>query len=159
MADFYGTLLSSSFCVRNLRKFLADPEVKWLIEFVRGEGGFFDQNGKYFAFGYDGQYPSLLLSRWKDGNHEDEETADVADIIQRHIHPKCACKIVVSGNEKLRSNGGDIVYVTAEGWLYLNGGVYWELKYTVDSLRGQLLRQREDISELLMALDAKEAKL
>ena len=137
MADFYGCLLSTSFTVKDTAAFLADPDVETIKRHCEAENGFFevDHGAGVWAFGWEGQYPGMVLNGTDDDGTETE--LDITDVIQRHITPGEACKIAVTGNEKLRYTGGLICFVTAKGTAYFDATVDWAERLTendVDAL-------------------------
>jgi hypothetical protein len=136
MSDFYGALESTSFRVRDIDAFLADPDVQWLKDHAK-EDGFFDENyDGYFNFGWYGLYPSTVLQDVENYGANDEWfELDICTAIQRHILPGDVCQIGVSGNEKLRYIGGDIRWVTSKGIVDFAGVTEWSQKLTEESLR------------------------
>lgn len=147
MSDFYGTLISSSFRVKDDGTFLADPDVKKIIEHGNAEGGFFEQDQGRWAFGFFGQYPSTVLQIDHDDQDEPEEL-DICEVIQRHIVDGDVCAIAISGNEKLRYNGGQTAYVSARGTVYVDGGAEWSTALTVDQVKARLREYAEQAETL-----------
>lgn len=106
-----------------------------------------------WAFGWDDQYPGFSLPRpCPDCNPDDDtiggaagcETCggdgeltepDVTDVVQRHIHDEDCCVIAISGQEKLRYNGGTKAFVTARGTVYIDGGVGWDDVYDAEAVK------------------------
>lgn len=142
MADFYGTLISTSF----RGTFLADLDVKKILEHAKGEG-FFDQDEGRWAFGFYGQYPSTVLQFDRDDQDEPEEL-DICEVIQRHLVDGDVCAIAISGNEKLRYNGGQTAYVSARGTVYVDGGAEWSTALTVDQIKARLREYAEQAETL-----------
>jgi hypothetical protein len=129
MADFYGTLLSTSFRVKNDAAFLADSDIRQFKTHCE-ENGFFERcEDGYWAFGWDGQYPSLMLHEYGESREEDKHI-DVPEAIKRHIAEDGACCIRVSGNEKLRYNGGTVAYISAHGVVWIDAHTDWTTRLT-----------------------------
>lgn len=126
MADFYGTLISTSFRVKNERKFLDDPNVQLLIRHVQSRGGFFEQENGYWAFGFDDQYPSTTWSTW-----DDEHEYNMVDILMPHLRKGQLCQISISGNEKLRYNGGATVFFTKDHQTWVDMACDWSERATL----------------------------
>lgn len=126
MADFYGCLESSSFRVRDRELFLADPQVQEIQAHASTDGFFREEDG-YFAFGWYGQYPSMVLEI-RDNEEGEPVELDIADVIRRHIFPGDVCQIGISGNEKLRYIGGPICWVTSKGTAELSAETRWSDK-------------------------------
>ena len=170
MADFYGTLIASSFRVKNEAAWTSDPDVARLKAHATARGGFCDgevkDGARWWAFGWDDQYPGFSLDGEcpichgsgevadgqapeaagadgtvtceQCGGTGDREDNDVTDVVQRHIHDGDCCIIAISGNEKLRYNGGTKAYVTARGAVYIDGGIGWNDIFTAEDAKTQL---------------------
>jgi len=159
MADFTGTLLSTGFRAKDNSAFLTDPEAQRAMDhIVKGEGGFFDCHDGWWAFGWYGQYPGSVLQltcQTCDGegatcsecDGEGNVEVDLTDIVQRHIHDDDICAIAVSGNEKLRYNGGTTAYVSTKGTVYVDGGAEWGTHLTRADLKGiaEKMKKLEDL--------------
>lgn len=158
MADFYGALSSTSFRVKDVAAFIADPDVQRIRKHATSEdGGFFDgpfddeqasahDKPGYWAFGWYGQYPSTIL-QWFDDDDEEIEL-DICDVIQRHIRPGDVCRIGVSGNEKLRYIGGPLCWVTSKGSTYFDGTTAWDHVVTTGELRADTRRLSRSITKI-----------
>ena len=115
MSDFYGALLSASFKVKNTTKFWADPKVRNMKKWIDNAQGFFEADKKthLIAFGFDGQYPSSIVTEFSDTGSDIEW--DMAEVIRPHLRPRETVVIGVSGQEKLRCIGGILIVVTGKG--------------------------------------------
>lgn len=156
MADFYGTLSSTSFRVKDREAWLADPDVQKIKNHAQGEdGGFFlgeyNRPGKagYWAFGWYGQYPSWTLTEW---DNEDNETEfDIPSVLQRHILPGDVCQIGVSGNEKLRYIGGAMCWITSAGIAYFDAATAWDTVISPGEIRRTALRFGKELAKITRA--------
>ena len=149
MADFYGCLESSSFRVRDGAAFMADEEVQKIQAYAEGDGGFFESDGDYYAFGWYGQYPSTVIST--DYDHEKQEAVelDIAEVIRRHIRPGDVCQIGISGNEKLRYIGGSMAWVTSKGTIYFDATTEPGSRLTEETLLQTIKRLFDDTANVL----------
>jgi len=154
MSDFYGALESTSFRVKDPVAFLADPQIVWLQEHINQEDprGFFEQDKDgYFAFGWQGQYPSLVLTRLADNpNEEDEEDEEnyIPAAIECHILPGDVCQIQVSGYEKLIYVGGVICWVTSRGVVAFSAETSWQDKITEAQLAGDIATLSKQVKKI-----------
>lgn len=123
MSDFYGCLETTSFQVKDAQALKDDPDFA-LIK--RKTEGFFDVTDEGIASaGWYGQYPSPQV-----GDEDDEDSANLIDVIHRHIKPGEICRISVSGNEKLRYIGGAAWYVTSKGFVDRSEHTEWDTHLT-----------------------------
>jgi hypothetical protein len=160
LADFYGILIATSFRVKDVAAFRADPDFERLMD--KASEGFQKPDDKgYWAFGWEDQYPSPVF---QTSNAEGEERDhDMLEFVQRHIHPEDACVVMVSGHEKLRYGGYGIWIVTAGSVVsFPFGQVAWDTRYTrvdveslVSDFAGQIPKKPVP---LLKPLDRKVAK-
>ena len=131
MAGFYGTLISSSFRVKDDALFLADPLVKLIQRRVEECEGFFEKHEGAWAFGWMDDQDPQLFDVW--GDDEDAE-ADLGSAIQPHIVEGDVCKITVFGNEKLRYNGGVVWFVSAQWVLLFDTINSWDDRYSTSDV-------------------------
>ena len=89
---------------------MADLDVARLQEHIKSEDGFFEEEPEgWFAFGWTGQYPGTVIQRQTRGD------LDICEIIRKHIKPRDVCQVQVSGSEKLRCIGGELLWISSEG--------------------------------------------
>lgn len=149
MSDFYGALESTSFRVRDKEAFLTDPDTVWLKQHAEGLGGFFDEDADgYFAFGWEAQYPSPVITRWNEEKNEDDELS-LDMLIQRHITPGDVCQIGVSGAERLRYIGGILWWITSRGLVFMDAQTEWGTKLTTVDLVGLGMELTTQIEEVM----------
>ena len=153
MSDFYGALLSTSFRVKDPAVFLADPQIVWLQEHIKSEdsGGFFEQDKDgYFAFGWQGQYPSPALTRFveKPGGEDEYEENYIPVAIQNHILPGDVCQIQVSGHEKLCDVGGVICWVTSSGVVAFGADTAWQDRIVETELAARITSLHKLVQEI-----------
>jgi hypothetical protein len=138
MANYCGTVLSTSFRVKDHEVFLADPEVQRFISHVESEQGFFERDGEYWAFGWEAINPDLIIYSSDPDSETEEVEVNVCEVIRRHIVDDDVCEIRASGNEKLRYNGGSLAFVSAKAVIEIEAVTGHPGKLTVDGVRQTL---------------------
>jgi hypothetical protein len=153
MADFYGCLSSTSFRVKDREAFLADPEVKFIKDWARGNCGFFvsDDDSGFFAFGWEGNYPNCIDPPSDEDLYQDpvDSSSYLAGIIQRHILPGDVCQIGISGREKFRFIGGTITWVTSKGSVCFDGFTGYRDKHDSDSLKDEVEKLSTGVASIV----------
>jgi hypothetical protein len=150
MADFYGSLSSTSFHVKDREAFLADPDVQKIQGHALSLDGFFEEEDGTFAFGWHDQYPSTVLQLMDEDEDENGETPelDICEVVRKHIADGEICQIGISGNEKLRYIGGSLNWVSSKGTAYFDGQTCWQDVVTAKSLSERVTGLGKEINSL-----------